>query len=173
MFQLNMFLFNALLFTILTPIIIYNVLKFPITIIINIFGIQKYGNNSKNIIIALFHALLFATIWHFTNKLVFKVSEGFYAVPAAAASLTPEQIAAAVAAVQAAAPAAAAPAAAPAAKAVSPALPPVREPSSEQGPSNKSSLSSLSTSKLESAKKALSDLTPAQRAELAESVNKN
>ena len=164
-----MFLFNTLLFFIYNKL--YKVFQYPISIVENVFGLKKNNNLTKNIITTLIHALLFATIWHFTNKLVVKASEGFYAVPAAAASLTPEQIAAAVAAVQAAAPAAAA-AAAPAAKAVSPALPPASVLNQTQGPSNKSSLSSLSTSKIESAKKALADLTPAQRAELAESVNK-
>jgi hypothetical protein len=173
MFQLKMFLFNALLFAIFYTVQIRKIIVKFYSIIIKFFG-QNFSYTLFNI----FAGLIFATIWHFTNKLVVKASEGFYAVPAAAAaaSLTPEQIAAAVAAVQAAAPAAqVVTQVVPAAKVVSPALPPaiLANQTEGQGPSEKSSLSSLSASRIESAKKLLSDLTPAQRAELTENANKN
>ena len=60
MFHLCMFIFSVMLFFILTPGI---ALTIP-------------PKSSKSVV-ALVHALVFATVWHFTHKLVWHASEGF------------------------------------------------------------------------------------------------
>lgn len=61
-----MFLFSVLLFFILTPNILLTI----------------SSKSSKNVV-ALVHALVFATVWYFTNKIVWQASEGFYQNPVA------------------------------------------------------------------------------------------
>ena len=60
MFHLYMFLFSALLFFVLTPGILITI-----------------PPKSSKKIVALVHALVFATIWHFTHKLVWYATESF------------------------------------------------------------------------------------------------
>ena len=64
MFHLYMFLFSTMLFYILTPGIAFTI---P-------------SKSSKNIV-ALVHALVYATIWHFTHKFVWYATEGFEVTP--------------------------------------------------------------------------------------------
>ena len=66
MFHLSMFLFSVILFFILSPGILFTI---PL----------KISKNSKSntYVIALVHALVFATVWHFTHKIIWKATEGF------------------------------------------------------------------------------------------------
>ena len=64
MFHLCMFIFSVMLFFILTPGI---ALTIP-------------PKSSKSIV-ALVHAIVFATVWHFTHKMVWYATEGFEVIP--------------------------------------------------------------------------------------------
>ena len=61
MFHLFMFLFSALLFFVLTPGILLTI-----------------PSKSSKCVVALVHALVFATVWYFTHKIVWRATEGFY-----------------------------------------------------------------------------------------------
>jgi len=60
MFHLFIFLFSAILFFLLTPGILFTIPR-----------------KSSKYIVALVHGLVYAVIWHFTHKLVWKATEGF------------------------------------------------------------------------------------------------
>ena len=60
MFHLYIFLFSALLFFVLTPGILLTI-----------------PPKSSKTVVALVHALVYATVWQFTNKIVWKATEGF------------------------------------------------------------------------------------------------
>ena len=62
MFHLCMFLFSAMLFYILTPGILLTIPK-----------------KSSKTVVALVHALVYATVLHFTHKIVWEANEGFAA----------------------------------------------------------------------------------------------
>ena len=64
MFHLYMFLFSTMLFYILTPGIAFTIPP----------------KSSKNVV-ALVHAIVYATIWHFTHKFVWYATEGFEVTP--------------------------------------------------------------------------------------------
>ena len=64
MFHLFIFLFSALLFFVLTPGILLTI-----------------PPKSSKTVVALVHALVYATILHFTHKIVWQATEGFYQVP--------------------------------------------------------------------------------------------
>ena len=66
MFHLCIFLFSVILFFVLSPGILFTI---PI----------KISKNSKRntYVIVLVHALVFATVWHFIHKIIWKATEGF------------------------------------------------------------------------------------------------
>ena len=63
MFHLCIFLFSAILFYVLTPGILLTIPK-----------------KSSKTVVALVHALVYATVWHFTHKIVWEATEGFAVV---------------------------------------------------------------------------------------------
>ena len=77
-----MFLFSALLFFLLTPGILLTI-----------------PPKSSKTVVALVHALLYATVWHFTHKIVWDATEGFGGN--LSTYFTPSQAAAAAAAAKA------------------------------------------------------------------------
>jgi hypothetical protein len=60
MFHLYIFLFSALLFFVLTPGILLTI-----------------PPKSSKTVVALVHALVYATVWQFTHKIVWDTTEGF------------------------------------------------------------------------------------------------
>jgi hypothetical protein len=74
-----MFLFSALLFFLLTPGILLTI-----------------PPKSSKTVVALVHALVYATVWHFTNKIVWEATEGFRSSSSSLSKYLPPAKAAAI-----------------------------------------------------------------------------